>query len=255
MLIDSHAHLDMDNFKDDLESVIERAVEGGVDKIITIGTDLASSKKALEIAKRYDFIYSTVGFHPHDADSATDEDIEELRSMADDPKVVGWGEIGLDFFYNKSVKDRQIEILKKQLETAYDINLPVVIHNREGDKELLDVLQSCRSTGHKGVIHCFSSDLKTAEIFIDMGFYISIPGIVTFKKADTLKEVAAGIPIERLLVETDCPFLAPVPKRGKRNEPFYVTYTAKTVAELRDMDFEELARITTANCKTLFNIE
>ena len=255
MLIDSHAHLDMDNYKDDLEQVIERAVEGGVDKIITIGTDLASSKKALEIAKRYDFIYSTVGFHPHDADSASNNDLDELRAMAVEEKVVGWGEIGLDFFYNKSEKEKQIEIFKKQLEIAYDIDLPVVIHNREGDEELLEVLKACRSTGHKGVIHCFSSNLKTAEIFIDMGFYISIPGIVTFKKADTLKEVAANIPVERLLVETDCPFLAPVPRRGKRNEPLYVTYTAKAVAELRDIEFEELAQITTTNCKTLFNID
>ncbi len=254
MLIDSHAHLDMDDYKDDLESVINRAVEGGVERMITIGIDLVSSIKALELANRYDFIYSTVGFHPHDADKVSDTNLKELQALAKENRVVAWGEIGLDFFKNRSRREKQIDIFKTQLEIAYDIGLPVIIHNRDADTEIFEILNSFKKTGHKGIIHCFSSDYETALAFIDMGFHISIPGIVTFKKADKLKEVAAGIPVERLLVETDAPFLAPVPKRGKRNEPLFVTYTAKMVAELRGMEFEELAAITTANCKKLLNI-
>lgn len=254
MLIDSHAHLDMDDYKNDLESVIDRAVEGGVERIITIGIDLASSIKALELANRYDFIYSTVGFHPHDADKVSVAHLKELQVLANEKKVVAWGEIGLDFFKNRSQREKQVEIFKTQLEIAHDIGLPVIIHNRDADKEILGILNSFKNTDHKGIIHCFSSDYKAALSFIDMGFHISIPGIVTFKNADKLKEVASRIPLDRLLVETDAPFLAPVPKRGKRNEPLFVTYTARMIAGLRKMEFEEFAAITTANCKNLFNI-
>ena len=254
MLVDSHAHLDMDDYKDDLESVIDRAVEGGVERIITIGIDLASSIKALELANRYDFIYSTVGFHPHDADRVSDDHLKELQVLAKEDKVIAWGEIGLDFFKNRSEKEKQIAIFRAQLEIAYDSDLPVIIHNRDADREILEILTSYKNNDNKGVIHCFSSDYETAVTFINMGFYISIPGIVTFKNAETLKQVAGQIPIDRLLVETDAPFLAPVPKRGKRNEPLFVTYTARMIADLREMEFEELAAITTGNCKNLFNI-
>jgi TatD DNase family protein len=254
MLIDSHAHLDMDDYKDDLEEVIDRAVEGGVERIVTIGIDLPSSVKALELANRFDFIYSTVGFHPHDADKVSDADLKELQILAKEKKVVAWGEIGLDFFKNRSQKNRQIEIFNTQLEIAYDLGLPVIIHNRDADTEILDILKTYRNADHKGIIHCFSSDYSAALTFIDLGFHISISGIVTFKNADKLKEVASRISIDRLLVETDAPFLAPVPKRGKRNEPLFVSYTAKMIAELRGMKFEELAGITTANCKKLLNI-
>ncbi|MGD9159702.1 MAG: TatD family hydrolase [Desulfobacteraceae bacterium] len=254
MLIDSHAHLDMDDYKDDLESVIDRAVEGGVERIITIGIDLASSLKALELANRYDFLYSTVGFHPHDADRVSDAHLMELQALAKETRVVAWGEIGLDFFKNQSGREKQIEIFRTQLDIAYETGLPVIIHNRDADKEILEILKASRNSDHKGIIHCFSSDYEAALTFIDMGFHISIPGIVTFKNADKLKEVAARVPVERMLVETDAPFLAPVPKRGKRNEPLFVTYTARMIAELRGMEFEELAAITTANCKNLLNI-
>ena len=253
MLVDSHAHLDMDDFIDDLEPVIDRAYEGGVERIITIGIDLSSSIKALEIATRYDFIFSTVGFHPHDADKVSEAHLKELQTLAKENKVVAWGEIGLDFFKNRSQREKQIEIFRTQLEIAHDMGLPVIIHNRDADKEILEILNSYKNADHKGIIHCFSSDYTTALTFIDMGFHISIPGIVTFKNADMLKEVAGQIPIDRLLVETDAPFLAPVPKRGKRNEPLFVAYTARMIAELRGMEFEKLADITTNNCFKLFN--
>ncbi len=254
MLIDSHAHLDMEEFNEDLEAVIERAVSGGVGNIVTIGIDLESSKKSIDLAKRYDFIYATVGFHPHDADMVTDASLLELQSLAKEPKVVAWGEIGLDFFRNRSSREKQIETFKTQLDIAHELDLPVIIHNREADKETIEILKAHKSGIHKGVIHCFSSDYETAITFIDMGFYISIPGVVTFTNASKLKDVAKRIPIDRMLVETDCPFLAPVPKRGKRNEPLYVTYTAGMIAELRGMPYEELAAITTRNSKNLYNI-
>ena len=254
MLIDSHAHLDMDDYKNDLEAVIDRAIEGGVERIITIGIDFISSINALELATRYDFIYSTVGFHPHDADKVSDEHIKELQVLAKENKVVAWGEIGLDFFKNRSPRNKQIEIFRTQLEISYDIDLPVIIHNRDADKEILEILNSYKKADQKGIIHCFSSDYRTALTFIDLGFHISIPGTVTFNNADKIKEVAHGIPIDRLLIETDAPFLAPVPMRGKRNEPLFVTYTARKIAELRGLEFKELGDITTANCKNLFNI-
>ena len=254
MLVDSHAHLDMDDYKDDLESVIGRAYEGGVERIITIGIDLSSSIRALEIANNYDFIYSTVGFHPHDADKVSESHLKELQILAKETKVVAWGEIGLDFFKNRSQREKQIEVFRTQLEIAYDMGLPVIIHNRDADKEILEILKFYRNTDHKGIIHCFSSDYRAALTFIDMGFHISIPGIVTFKNADKLKEVASRIPVDRLLIETDAPFLAPVPKRGKRNEPLFATYTAKMIAEVRGMEFEKLSDLTTINCKNLFNI-
>lgn len=255
MLIDSHAYLDMDDYKNDLESVIERAVEGGVEKIITIGIDQSSSIKALELANRYDFIYSTVGFHPHDADRVSDAHLMELQTLTKEKKVVAWGEIGLDFFKNRSRREKQVEIFKTQLDIAHHIDLPVIIHNRDADIEILEILNSYKNITHKGIIHCFSGDYKSALTFIDMGFYISIPGIVTFKNADMLKKVASRIPVDRLLIETDAPFLTPVPNRGKRNEPLFVTYTARVIADLRGIEFEELANITTKNCKNLFNID
>lgn len=254
MLVDSHAHLDMDDYKDDLELVIKRAVAGGVTRIITIGIDLESSIKALDLSRRYDFIYSTIGFHPHEADKVTSARLIELQKLAKEEKVVAWGEIGLDFFKNRSEKNKQIDVFKDQLKIAYESSLPVIIHSRNAEEEILGILKERENTGLRGVIHCFSGDYKTAMAFIDIGYYISIPGIVTFKNAVKLKRVAAGIPIERMLVETDAPFLAPVPKRGKRNEPLFVNYTARAIAELREMDFKELASKTTENCKKLFNI-
>ncbi len=254
MLIDSHAHLDMEEFHEDLEAVIERAVNGGIENIVTMGIDLESSIKALALAQRYDFIYSTVGFHPHDADKVTDARLLELQGLAKETKVVAWGEIGLDFFRNRSPKEKQIEAFKTQLEIANSLNLPVIIHNREADNETIEILKSHAKGIHKGVIHCFSSDYEAALAFMDMGFYISIPGVVTFTNAAKLKDVAKQIPLDRMLVETDCPFLAPVPKRGKRNEPLYVTYTARMIADLRGMPYEEIAAITTRNSKNLYNI-
>ncbi|MDB9822215.1 TatD family hydrolase [Deltaproteobacteria bacterium] len=255
MLIDSHAHLDMEDFKGDLEEVLERALNGGVTHIITIGIDIPSSLKALELANRYDFIYSSIGYHPHNAEGTDFKGLEELGRLASESKVVAWGEIGLDFFRNRSSPEKQIEVFEQQLETAFQLDMPVIIHDRDAHSEILDILRKKGNKGHRGVIHCFSGDYDMAMAFIDMGYYISIPGTVTFKNAFKVQDVASRVPIDRILVETDAPFLAPVPKRGKRNEPFFVTHTARKIAQIRGMDFNEFTLKTSENAKKLFGLQ
>jgi TatD DNase family protein len=252
MLIDSHAHLDMKDFDKDRGAVIERAVAAGVDRIITVGIDLASSREALDIARDHAFIYATVGYHPHDAEACRDEDLEKLAAIAADPNVVAWGEIGLDFFRRYSSERDQKTVFERQLEMARELNLPVIIHDREAHDQVLSTLKRLGKREKAGVIHCFSGDLALAEALIDLGYYISIPGTVTYKKAADTREVAARVPLERMLVETDSPFLAPVPKRGKRNEPAYVTYTAREIARLRETDADAVAEATTRNTIELF---
>lgn len=255
MLIDSHAHLDMDDYNNDLEEVISRAVAGGVSNIISIGIDLPSSRKAIELAERYDFIYSTVGFHPHEADKTDSAQIDELARLASgSKKVVAWGEIGLDFYRNYAEVKNQIEIFALQLDKAHDLGLPVIIHDRDAHDEVMRILKLRGNKDRKGVIHCFSGDYDLAMAFIDLGYYISIPGTVTYKNAVITQDVAARIPADRLLVETDAPFLSPLPHRGKRNEPLFVKHTAQRIAELRNMEFEKLAEQTTLNAKRIFGL-
>jgi TatD DNase family protein len=253
MLIDSHAHLDMEEFEGDLPEVLARALESGVSEIISIGIDLPSSAKALELARKHDFVYSTVGYHPHNAKEADAKVLRDLADLALDPKVVAWGEIGLDFFRRHSPPQSQIEAFERQLDMARDLGLPVIVHDREAHEQLSEILRK-KGPPLTGVIHCFSGDYALARFFMDMGFYISIPGTVTYKKAALVQEVAARIPLERLLVETDAPYLAPVPHRGKRNEPAFVKYTAQEIARLRGMDYQELARATSENARTLFKL-
>ncbi len=253
MLIDSHAHLDMDDFAADRDPVIKRAVQGGVARIVTIGIDLASSKKAIEIAKKYDFIYATVGYHPHNADEADPRDLEKLRALASEPKVVAWGEIGLDFFRRHSPPEKQVKAFERQLDIASEQGLPVIIHDRDAHTDLLRILKS-RKRQYRGVIHCFSGNYDLAMALIELGFCISFPGTVTYKNAVDTQAVATRIPLERLLVETDCPYLTPLPFRGKRNEPLYVKHTAEKIAQLRQLDFEELAQAISANTIRLFNL-
>lgn len=253
MLIDSHAHLDMDDFDADREAVIRRAAQGGVACIVTIGIDLASSRKAIEIAKKYRFIYATVGYHPHNADEAGAEDLEKLRVLASEPKVVAWGEIGLDFFRRHSPPEKQLKAFERQLDIASEHGLPVIIHDRDAHADLLRILKS-RKRQFQGVIHCFSGNYDLAMALIELGFCISLPGTVTYKNALDTRDVAGRIPLERLLVETDCPYLTPAPFRGKRNEPLYVKHTAEKIAQLRQMDFEALAQATSANTIRLFNL-
>lgn len=256
-LIDSHCHLDMDDYLHDLNEVINRAAEHGVRGIVTIGIDLASSRSAVMIARRYSAVRATIGFHPHDADKATPQSLAELAALASDcdKEVVAWGEIGLDYVKKYAPPDTQRKIFRKQLQIAREMNLPVIIHDREAHEDCLRIINEEGPFDRGGVMHCFSGDLELARRVIDRNFHISIPGIVTYKKAEEMQEVAAQVPIERLLVETDGPFLSPVPYRGKRNEPLYTLYTAARIAELRQIDMVDLATQTSANCRLLFNCQ
>jgi len=254
MLIDSHAHLDMRHFERDRQRILERALKGGITHIITVGTDLSSSMKGLDLAHRYDYVFSSVGYHPHNASGMDQQNLKKLTELASEPKIVAWGEIGLDFFRRLSPPQQQIEAFERQLDMAARFSLPVIIHDREAHSELLAVLRKKEKGDRKGVIHCYSGDYDLAMTFIEMGYFISIPGIVTYQKAYQLRDVAARIPVDYMLLETDAPFLAPVPERGKRNEPFFITYTAQEIARLRGVDFQELARRTSENAKRLFNL-
>jgi TatD DNase family protein len=260
-LIDTHCHLEMDEFNSDREEVIQRARNAGVAVLITIGSNLKGNKGAIELSEKYEAIYAAVGIHPHDAKDFTEEILEKIREWAIPPvnkggqrlgKVVAIGEIGLDYHYNNSPREIQKEVFKRQLSLAKEIALPVVIHSREAKKDTLEIV---RESGiDKGVFHCFSGDMDMAEEVMAMGFHISIAGPVTFKNAKKLVEIAKFIPDDFLLIETDAPYLTPEPFRGRRNEPSYLVHIAKTIAELREISIEDLARITTLNARRLFGV-
>ncbi len=254
MLIDSHAHLDMKDFEPDRDQVLDRALKNDVKYIITIGIDTESSLHAKRLAEAYPFIFASAGIHPHNADNSGKADLENIAAMGNEKKVVAVGEIGLDFYRNNSSRKKQLELFNQQLDLASIIDLPVIIHNRDAHQETIRILSDFSGKVKKGVIHCFSGDLNLAYSFIEMGFHVSIPGTVTFKNASKIHEVAAKIPIERMLLETDSPFLSPVPHRGKRNEPCFVVHIAKRVAELRGIHLEELAEHTCRNTCRLFNM-
>ena len=254
MLIDSHAHLDLKEFDKDRPQVIERAMSGGVSHIVSIGIDLESSEAAIRLAHKYPSVSPTVGIHPHSADEGTPQTLDRLAQIASENRVVGWGEIGLDYYRNYAPKEKQLETFKNQLQLARELNLPVIIHDREAHDDILRILKETGRGEKMGVIHCYSGDVSLAMEFIGMGYFISIPGTVTYKKATIVKEVAKAVPLERLMIETDAPFLAPVPKRGKRNEPLFVKYTAEEIARLRNTDVEIIAEATKMNTQELFNL-
>lgn len=244
----------MPPYHGDFDAVLRRAAEVGVRQIITVGIDLISSKNALALAERYDNIFATVGIHPHAVAATTEADYEKLRQLACHPKVVAFGEIGLDFFKKYAPEDMQIEHFARQLQLARELDLPVIIHDRDAHRRVMSLLREAGPFPAGGVMHCFSGDLALAEQTMALGFMISVPGIVTFTKANDLQEVAAKVPLASLLLETDGPYLAPNPKRGKRNEPAYLAHTARKVAELRGISLGELASNTTANAGKLFKL-
>jgi TatD DNase family protein len=254
MLIDSHAHLDMKQFDSDRDQVIERAESAGVKHIISVGIDIKSSRNALKLTTHYPSIFATAGIHPHNADNANNNYLEQIELIAQHDKIVAIGEIGLDFFRNRSARQNQIEVFTQQLDIAISLDLPVVIHDREAHTETVNTLSPFKQTGLHGVIHCFSGDYELAKTFINMGYYISIPGTVTFKNAIQTQDVVKRIPLNRLLLETDAPFLTPIPHRGKRNEPSYVVHTAQKIAKLRGISFEGVSYQTSKNVCELFNL-
>ncbi len=242
----------MEDFDTDREEVIQRAKDTGVEAIITIGSDLESTLKGINLSEKYEFIYASVGIHPHDAKDFSEEILSTLKELTARQKIIAIGETGLDYHYDNSPRKTQQEVFIKHLELAKESGLPVIIHSRKAKNDTIDILRL--SDIHRGVLHCFSGDMDMAEKAMAMGFYISFAGPVTFKKASKPKEIARSIPDEYLLVETDAPYLSPEPFRGRRNEPSYILSTVKHIAELRGVSFEDLARITTLNAKRLFGI-
>jgi TatD DNase family protein len=254
MLVDTHAHLDFPEFERDLDSVLARAARAGVHEIVTIGIDLRSSGKAVELAGQHSRIYATVGIHPHGARRLDDSTLDTLRSLAAHEKVVAVGEIGLDYYRDRQPRAVQQECLRQQVELACELGLAAVFHVRDAHTDFLSIIGEYARRLSRGVLHCFSADWAVAEAALDMGFYLSIPGTVTYPKSEVQQEVVRRSPMDRLLVETDAPFLAPVPFRGKDNEPAYVLYTAQKIAQLRKCSLEEVALHTTRNAHQAFGI-
>lgn len=253
MFIDSHAHLEMHDFDHDRRDAVTRAAQAGVHRIITVGTTLADCRKAAQLAQEFDAVYAAIGIHPHDAKGIDEETYRQLKALAKNDKVVAWGEIGLDFFHRHSPRETQIQRFQEQLQIARDVDLPIIIHDREAHEQTLALLKEWKG-GRGGVIHCFSGDVAMADICLEMGFYISIAGPVTYPKSDMLKEVVRHVPLERLLIETDSPYLAPQANRGKRNEPAYVVHTARQIAAIKDIDLEDVGRVTALNAQQLFQL-
>lgn len=253
-LIDTHCHLDMTAYSDDLEKVLDRAFTNHIKKIVTIGIDLASSREAIAIARKYKRVSATIGVHPHDVDNLEKSDYLELEQIYNHhaKHIVGFGEIGLDYVKQYSAPDKQREHFKKQLDLAHALKLPVVVHNRDANDDTIKILREAKPLDYGGIMHCFSGDLAFAQKVLDLGMLISIPGIVTFKNAATLHAVVREVPLSSIVLETDGPFLAPHPFRGKRNEPSYLLFTAQQMAELRDIDMEQVCRQTTDNAENLF---
>ncbi|HVI50210.1 MAG TPA: TatD family hydrolase [Candidatus Sulfotelmatobacter sp.] len=252
MLIDSHCHLDFPDFQPDLDDILARARDAGVAKMLTISTRLSTFDRVLAVAERYDNVYCTVGIHPHEAESES-TDVANLVERTKHPKVVGIGETGLDYFYDKSPRRAQRANFRTHIAAARETGLPVIVHTRDADSDTAIVLAAEMSMGgFTGLLHCFSSGRQLAERALKNGFYISLSGIITFNKSDELRAIVADLPLDRVLVETDAPYLAPIPHRGKRNEPSFVTHTAGKLAEVLKVTPEALAEATNENFHRLF---
>ncbi|WP_338787886.1 TatD family hydrolase [Metabacillus sp. FJAT-53654] len=254
MLFDSHAHLNAIQYEKDIVEVIQRAKDEKVTHIVVVGFDRETISKAMELTDQYDMIYAAVGWHPVDAIDMTEEDLNWIKQLALHPKVVAIGEMGLDYYWDKSPKDIQKEVFRKQIQLAKEVKLPIIIHNRDATEDVVRILQEENASEVGGIMHCFTGSLDVAKQCMDMNFYISFGGPVTFKNAKKPKEVVKEIPMDRLLIETDCPYLTPHPFRGKRNEPSYVKYVAEQIAELRGVTLEEIGTKTSDNARKLFGI-
>ncbi|MDI7743876.1 TatD family hydrolase [Lysinibacillus fusiformis] len=255
MFIDTHVHLNAEQYDEDLQQVIERAIEAKVEKMVVVGFDRKTIERAMKLANEYEFIYAVIGWHPVDAIDCTPEDLEWIEQLAAHPKVVGIGETGLDYYWDKSPKEIQQELFRKQIHLAQKLKLPIIIHNREATGDVVKILREENAASVGGVMHCFSGSVETARECIDMNFMISLGGPVTFKNARLPKEVAKEIPLEHLMIETDAPYLAPHPYRGKRNEPSYVPLVAEEIARQKELSIDEVANATTSNAIKFFNLD
>ena len=257
MLVDSHAHLDSPELSDELDRVLDRAGKAGVTQLLTIGCvsqDLEAIARGLSLAEEYPHIFVALGVHPHDARGYTAETGGEILQAMSHPKVIGWGEIGLDYYYQNSDVESQFTCFRSQLELALQAQKPVIIHSRAAAEPTCSILEEYVQDGLRGVLHCFTYDQATADRCLDFGFYLSFGGIITFPKAEDLQSIARQTPSDRYLLETDSPYLAPVPFRGKTNQPAYVVKVAEKLAELRNLDLETIARESTQNFERLFGL-
>ena len=252
MIFETHAHYDDDRFNDDRDAVIASLPLNGIEKVINVGASIESTKSTLRLAEKYDFIYAAVGVHPSDIGDLNEETLEWLDMAAKHEKVVAVGEIGLDYHYDFSPRERQIEIFERQLILANKLNLPVIVHDREAHEDTMNLLKKHRP---KGVVHCFSGSAEMAKEIVKLGMYIGIGGAVTFKNAKNLPEVIKNTPLDKLLLETDAPYMTPVPYRGKRCDSAHIAYTAEKIAEVKGMDVQELIDICNDNAKKLFEIK
>ena len=255
MLFDTHMHLNARQYSEDRKEVIERAISEGVKQMVVVGFDDETIPLAIEIAEEYDNIYAAVGWHPVDAIDYTEEKLKWLEELSQHSKVVALGEMGLDYHWDTSPKDVQKEVFKEQINLAKKVNLPIIIHNREASEDIKKILIEEHAEEVGGIMHCYSSPIEDLQTYIDMNFYISLAGPVTFKNAPEVREVAKEIPLNRLLIETDSPYLTPHPYRGKRNEPARVKLIAEEIARLKGLSLEELAEITTKNAKEVFKLK
>ncbi len=252
MIFESHAHYDDEQFNKDREALFKRLPDEGIQYVINIGADLRSSRRSIEMAKRYPFIFASVGVHPHDVKEMKEENLEHLLHMAAYEKVVAIGEIGLDYYYDNSPRSIQKLWFREQLKLAKDLELPVVIHSRDASQDTFDIIMEAELGETKGVIHCYSGSVEMAKEYVKQGFYIGVGGVITFNNTKTLKEVVKEIPLENILVETDAPYLAPVPHRGERNDSTYLVHIIKAIAEIKGISPEEVEEVTYQNGKKLF---
>ncbi|MGK9045596.1 TatD family hydrolase [Mammaliicoccus vitulinus] len=254
MLIDTHVHLNADQYDEDLQEVIDRALEEGIDRMFVVGFDTKTIERTMKLIDEYEFIYGIIGWHPVDAIDCTEERLEWVEKLSKHPKIIGIGEMGLDYHWDKSPKDVQKEVFRKQIALAKRVQLPIIIHNREATQDCVDILKEENASEVGGIMHSFSGSNEIADEILKMNFYISLGGPVTFKNAKQPKEVAQHVPLDRLLVETDAPYLSPHPYRGKRNEPARVKLVAEQIAELRGISYEEVCEATTQNAERLFKL-
>jgi TatD DNase family protein len=254
MFVDTHTHLDFEMFDKDRELVIQHAIENKISVMITIGVDVQTSVKAVELAEKYVPVYAAVGVHPTDCKDTNHTDLDIIKELASHEKVVALGEIGLDYYHMRAPVEKQKTVFKDQITLAKDLKLPIIVHNRESHDDVYDILKSENATEVGGVLHSFSGDSHFLEHILLTNFHISFTGAITYKKS-TARPLIEQVPLERLLLETDSPFLAPVPLRGKRNEPSFLIHTAKKIAEIKKINLQELAKVTTENANGLFNFD
>lgn len=252
--IDSHAHLDDEKFDEDRESLIKSLRENNIELVLNAGADLKTSQNSVELSNKYDFIYAAVGCHPHDTKYMNDETMNIFRELSKNKKVLAIGEIGLDYYYDNSDRETQKKWFREQIKLARELDMPYIVHDRDAHEDVLRIMKEEHYDGARGILHCFSSSVEMAKEFIKLGFYISLGGPVTFKKAKTPKLVAKEIPLSNLLIETDSPYLAPEPFRGKRNDPSLVSRVAEEIALIKDLPIEKVAEQTVINFKNLFNL-